>query len=808
MHLLMETAIGDSRQYRVLSPDELDALKKELAVTTSRIEATNRKLTLEIKLRDATQSVQRLYTPKGRDGGAQDASNEENTLRVSRRRESGDQIQDREQNVEGLSTKKCESLVEQLWKLDRKEQDIQKQLLEHTAGVLQHTHKGYLKKDPGPDDLDDAQRFVNEEFGDLSHYRPYSQITEPSAALERRLDSLASTGSTYYHQVIIDIENRIEELNARIRDMILEMRPRKEDLPDPPRQLDDDPSNLDRVVFDQVDFLGNCITTMHDLQKQQARREAQNLNQTIKQRLQNLNERVDEMTARNGDSERQDLPQVSESSLEDQVDHLEMAVGVVQRRIEQLSGISEDFSKELATWQSRAEQYASVVKELWAIIKNPSDDTVSEVEKKFPLQKFLERVQDLHANFMDLRQRYDMLTTEAQQLREVNESADVEKDSHLSSMRAELQAVEQQLATACSACKEHEDRCSFLTDELATARQKIELHEEQINMRHREAREAESAARVEAEEAAEQKLLKLVAELDETKSSLSVMEVNALTLRSDLEGKARAVTKTEATVKELESQIVRLQTELTFSKAEVDAAYGTRAERAAEMTPGPTIQKELETLMAQKSSLAAELKGLTALHASAMTNNQTLQSRVDTLQRELGDTIGDYEAMTKASIEFEKEREQLESLVDSLRDRIETLDGQLSDERVHMIGLRDHGHGGARESTVNGSTSTMVLKNEFKKMMRETRAEHEKAMRVRNEVILERSIQLKNLYRPSKRNVDGSKASSGHLGKIICSPNRGSIRLRTLDNGDMDSFDRICVCRILAESGQTINLWS
>ena len=736
MHLLMETAIDDSRQYRVSSPDEVDALKKELSVTTNRIEATKRKLTLEIKLRDATQSVQRLYTAKGRDRNTQDASNEENILRGSSGRESGGYMQDREQNVEGLSAKKCESLAEQLWKLDRKEQVIQKQLLEHTAGVLQLTHKGYLKKDPGPDDLDDPQRFVDEEFGDLSHYRPYSQITEPSATWDRGLDNPANTDSTYYHQVIVDIETRVEELNARIRDMILEMRPRKEDLPDPPRQLDDDPSKLDRVVFEQVDFLGNCITTMHDLQKQQARREEQNLNQAIKQRLQNLNVRVDEMMARNGGSERQDFPQVSGSSLEDQTDHLEMAVGVVQRRIEQLYGSSEDFSKELATWQSRAEQYASGVKALWEIIKNPSDDTVSEAEDEFSLQKFLERVRDLHASFMDLRQRNDTLATEAQPLREVNESADAGKDSRLSSMRVELQAVEQQLATASVACKEHEDRCSLLTYELATARQKIELHEEQLDMRHREAREAESAARIEAEKVAEQKLLKLVAELDETKSSLSVMEVNALTLRSDLEGKATAVIKTEAAVKELESEIVRLQTELTFSKAELDAAYGTRAERAAETTLDPAIQKELETLMAQKSSLAVELQGLTASHASAVMNNQTLQSRVDALQRELGGTIGDYEAMTKASIEFEKEREQLESLIDSLRDRIETLDGQLSDERVHMIGLRDHGHNGARESTVNGSTSTMVLKNEFKKMMRETRAEHGKAMRVRNEVSL------------------------------------------------------------------------
>ena len=731
MHLLMETAIGDSQQYRILSPDELDALKKELSLVNNRVEATKRKLTLEIKLRDARQTVQRLYTAKERDDSARDVLIEEDVPQGSCRTDGGSHIWDRGQNAEDLSAKKCDSLAERLWKLDRKEQEIQKQLLEHTAGVLQLTHKGYLKKDPGPDDLDDLQRFVNEEFGNLSHYRPYSQHTEPSAIWDRGLDSIPSTDTTYYHQLIVDIETKVEKLNARIRDMILEMRPRKEDLPDPPRQLDDDPSNLDRVVFDQVDFLGNCITTMHDLQKHQARREAQNLNQTIKQRLQNLNVRMDEMVIQSGGSNLQDFSQVSDSSLEDQIDHLEMAVGVVQHRNRQLSGSSEDLSKEIAIWQSRAEQYASAVEALWEVIKEPSDDIVSEVGYKSTLQKFAERVRELHVSCMDLLEKNDALTSEAQQLREVNESADAGKDARFASMRAELHAVEQQLVTANVACKEHEGKSSMLAAELATARQKIELHEEQLQRSHREAREAESATRIEVEGAAEQKLLKLAAELDGTKASLSVMEVNALTLRSDLEGKAQAVTKTEAAVKELESEIVRLQTELTFSKAELDAAYGTRAERAAETTPDPAIQKELEMLRVQKSSLAAELEDLTASQVSAVMNNKTLQSRVDALQRELGDTIGDYEAMTKASIEFEKEREQLESLVDSLRDRIESLDGQLSDERVHMIGLRDQGHGGARESVVNGSTSTMVLKNEFKKMMRETRAEHGKAMRVR-----------------------------------------------------------------------------
>ncbi len=53
MHLLMETAIGDSQSYDVLSFEEVDELKREYNFLDHRIEGTKRKLILETKLRDA-----------------------------------------------------------------------------------------------------------------------------------------------------------------------------------------------------------------------------------------------------------------------------------------------------------------------------------------------------------------------------------------------------------------------------------------------------------------------------------------------------------------------------------------------------------------------------------------------------------------------------------------------------------------------------------------------------------------------------------------------------------------------------------
>jgi SMC interacting uncharacterized protein involved in chromosome segregation len=184
---------------------------------------------------------------------------------------------------------------------------------------------------------------------------------------------------------------------------------------------------------------------------------------------------------------------------------------------------------------------------------------------------------------------------------------------------------------------------------------------------------------------------------------------------------------------ELESEFARAQTELTVVKAELDGAYGTRAERAAEAAANPALQRELDGLTAKNVSLAEELAAVRAGQANSGNsggNKGELQNRVETLEKELRDTIEDYEVMTKASIEFEKEREKYEGYIDNLRDRCEQLEAQLGDERITWMGISQQM---ATRDVATETTSTMVLKNEFKKMMRDTRSENMKLLRAEQE---------------------------------------------------------------------------
>ncbi|KAJ5476394.1 hypothetical protein N7475_002123 [Penicillium sp. IBT 31633x] len=226
-----------------------------------------------------------------------------------------------------------------------------------------------------------------------------------------------------------------------------------------------------------------------------------------------------------------------------------------------------------------------------------------------------------------------------------------------------------------------------------------------------------------ARDRAEQEVAQLEAAIQQIRiqSDARIKEADEQRAQSD-----QNTTRLQNEMTELEGEIVRVTTELTMAKAELDGAYGTRAERAAEVASNPSVQRENDALVTRNIELTEELAVLKSQRGGG-----DLQQRADTLERELRETIDDYEAMTKASIEFEKERERFESFIDSLRDRCEQLETQLAEERISWMNLSSPTSVG-RDGT-SETTSTMVLKNEFKKMMRDTRNENMKILRAEQE---------------------------------------------------------------------------
>ena len=637
MHLLMENALEDSNKYEVMSPDDVDAARRELDALVGRIEATQRKLVLETKVRDASQTMNRL-----------------------------DKIEEANE-----AAARCDELVQEIFRLQSQEQQLQRQLLQHTAGVLQMTHKGYLRDGPDPAETN----------GDaLDH----AQFYEPSMLLES-LDG-PSKPSAEQQQLIGDLQTRVEDMNGKIRGLLLELNPGPQNMPGPvPQLLGQD---ADSVLLEQVSYLDGCLNRMQraqmaqkeSLQQAQAAAEQAQLaaqqsqmtaQQSVKGRseetaraLGNFNSRLYQTVTRNGTDQEFKLappPSAEGSSVDSQVHYL--------------GSINECMQLQL----DKTDKYDSVIGGLWEVLAVPEQDG------DFSLQKFSAKIQEMNIRFSSLQEQKAVLTRQIQQQRELNESGDAAKDKQFRDLQDQLDQTRGELDNAKQETDIHLGRLTDIINELEATKKSLDESQALAQSTVQSSTQGLEAERL-ARKHAEDQLQKANAQLEETSN---LMEVNSLALKTDIEGKAEAIAKAENDLREMEGRFVELQTELTITKAELDGAHGTRAQRAAEAAGSPELQE-----------------------------------RIQTLENELRETITDYESMTKATIEHEKEREQLESLVDGLRDRVESLEAQLNEERIGAMGMKSPG------GTTGGTTSASVLRNEFKKMMKEARDQHQKTLRV------------------------------------------------------------------------------
>jgi chromosome segregation ATPase len=135
VHLLTETALTDSKTFEILAQEEVDGLKKQIQSLSMRIEQARANLAIQSKYRDAAISMARLYSPSKTEG--------------KRRSLLGNRMSDsaKEAEMEKLaSERRCEELATELFSLEKRLMEPQRRLLQHTAGILQMTHRAAAKK--------------------------------------------------------------------------------------------------------------------------------------------------------------------------------------------------------------------------------------------------------------------------------------------------------------------------------------------------------------------------------------------------------------------------------------------------------------------------------------------------------------------------------------------------------------------------------------------------------------------------------------------------------------------------------------
>ncbi|EKM59769.1 uncharacterized protein PHACADRAFT_137955 [Phanerochaete carnosa HHB-10118-sp] len=127
--LLASEAIVDSRGYEILSAEEVEELKKEQQVLSSRLVAMNKKLTLETKIRGAAASLSKA-----------------NAAYKSVNKQTSEQLD--------AANRKVEAAQKELWRVSERANEIQRKLLEHRAGVLSHSVHN-LERKTAPQDASD-----------------------------------------------------------------------------------------------------------------------------------------------------------------------------------------------------------------------------------------------------------------------------------------------------------------------------------------------------------------------------------------------------------------------------------------------------------------------------------------------------------------------------------------------------------------------------------------------------------------------------------------------------------------------------
>ncbi|KAL2139313.1 hypothetical protein VTI28DRAFT_5350 [Corynascus sepedonium] len=225
VHLLTETALSDSKTYEILSQEEVDELKKQIQSLSMRVEQARANLAIQSKYRDAAISMARLYTPSKTEG-------KRRSLLSNRMSDSA-----KEAEMEKLaSERRCEELATELFSLEKRLMEPQRRLLQHTAGILQMTHRASSKKSgqmpvgpmmngiPGsPESLytytntRNSMEISTDELGlDKSLYMPLDQV-----------DGLP--GHPRKHAIEIPLKSPIREQNAQLRELREEVEKLKEE---------------------------------------------------------------------------------------------------------------------------------------------------------------------------------------------------------------------------------------------------------------------------------------------------------------------------------------------------------------------------------------------------------------------------------------------------------------------------------------------------------------------------------------------------------------------------------------------------
>ncbi|KAF2657928.1 hypothetical protein K491DRAFT_653986 [Lophiostoma macrostomum CBS 122681] len=797
MHLLVETAIGDSQYFDILAVEEVEALKQEQKTLDARLGTVRKRLESETKIRDAARSLGRLGSKK-EPGHRRGLSSRGSNATREKTTQSEEELE--------ASGRKVEDLTRDLLEIESRMRLIDAQLLMHTAGVLQLTHNGPAKRNQSnevtngigqrpdsPASLDhyetrrSGRGKTEDNFDERSLYRSPENLDNLMSALQN---------GTHHHVESVERQSealtatakRLEDLNARLRDLIIQANPERNRESSPPPRASN-AASLDQ----QIDFLDQSLREV-SAEHATLRNESQNSLNAVEGRLEGINSQLYAMLSGTEDST--PPPPTTGGASQDQLDYMEDSFYNIQQlqysmseQLDQLRTQSDSMTQQIEELRSQPSntqdtQYEPTLMGLWSIIlagedearqrkrerrellasdpdadEELSPDEDYDPNEQFSLTAFSAKVRWLHRRAFTLKEKQSILLRQIKQQRELNSRSDAQKEEQFGQLKERVLSARNEKASMEKELERAMGQLQAFDEQKHDAdSQYLREAEERINVLEHQLKDAQDDARVESA-TIQAELSQSAAKIDEVMAALRTATAEKKEAEDRGADATRALTAKEEELRILEDKVVYLTTEATLARAELDGAYGTRAQRAAESAANPAIKRELEGLGAQNASLLTELASLRKAQDVASQNEAEARDSERTLKQELSAMASEYEALTRDSIQNEKDRDTLEASIDKLRDDKESLELELSDERVKWLGVRSPGAPNGAAAATMEATSIRMLREDFRKMMRDRTAEGLKALR--NEQ--EERRKLEALVRSLRKDASPQKSNLGRF---------------------------------------------
>ncbi|TID14510.1 putative involucrin repeat protein [Venturia nashicola] len=790
-HLLVETAIGDCQQYDVLSFEDLESLKKEDILLRKRIYGLRRRLVLETKVRDAAKSLTRLHSNSRPSSAASSPTHLSRRGSLFSRKETEEKA-----NLElelASAVKKCDELSRELYSLEQRSRDAQTRILQHTAGILQLTHKGLAKTPvegpfvPGgrPESPASLDGHTTQDRGLQNGESTFDSMLESFGVVPRRRSFQGN--SKIPIETLLTVAKRLDDLNSQVRETISQSNPEKaQGYPQsPPPNLE---SVTDTMISRQLEVLGQGIEDLKieqnymqqesesrststaridELEKAKAELQIE-LQASLQENMAMEDRLVDQL----GDVNRQlfellvSLNSSSNAGNIPPIPYNEGPMALIQYTNERLATVKTIVHTSAANAEKN-NQTDAVLQGLWQFILGAEDDLKDRkraerdqiiakrdaggeddpddesspdeddgLPEEFSLQSFNTKVQWLVSRSAHLKEKQTNLRRQVSQHRAVA-SRGMAAGPIVDDLQAELERLKAQHAST----QEEFEKVSSRHAELEILHEKKNAEIQSLSMDLENATQAAQDETRIAIAKADARIATAEQNAKGWEEQLTALSATREAETQQQEDQEHVFRKTESELRDLEGEVVRLTTELTICKAELDAAFGSRSQRQADAA------KAADSEAAKKLDVAnAELSALRMASSGASSYEQELK-------QELADTLQEFEELTRASVEQEKERDELESQLDQEREQKAELENRLAEEQVKWLGMMQETEGG--KGLQGMGSGAMVLKNEFKKMMRETRTEHMKALRAEQE---ERR-RLEALVRTLKKSGEKSSLS-------------------------------------------------